>query len=97
MAVQNGQKNSKNIDNELSEKDKRGNSKETIDKTYLDGERIDIPDQGIDTGCFSLRKLWLYTGPGWLSKIICYITTISPFPKVRTMQTFSNLTNFTNF
>ena len=88
MTVQNGQKNSKSIDNELSEKDKRGNSKETIDKTYLDGERIDIPDQGIDTGCFSLRKLWLYTGPGWLSKIICYITTISPFPKVRTMQTF---------
>ena len=71
MTVQNGQKNSKNIDNELSEKDKRGNSKETIDKTYLDGERIDVPDQGIETGCFSLRKLWLYTGPGWLSKIIC--------------------------
>ena len=74
MAVQNGQKNGKNIDNELNdngEKDNRGNSKETIDKTYLDGDRIDIPDQGIDTGCFSLRKLWLYTGPGWLSKIIC--------------------------
>lgn len=44
-------------------------ARKPIDDTYLDGERIDIPDQGIETGgFFSFRKLWLYTGPGWLSK-----------------------------
>ena len=91
MAVQNGHKDRKTIDNELKdncERKLRGNSKETIDKTYLDGERIDIPDQGIDTGCFSLRKLWLYTGPGWLSKL-CYIR-YDLYQKVLRVQTFTN-------
>ena len=48
---------------------KQKSEKKPIDDTYLDGERIDIPDQGSQSdGLFSLRKLWLYTGPGWLSK-----------------------------
>ncbi len=36
------------------------------DDTYLE-ERILIPDSGESEGIFSWRKLWLFTGPGWLS------------------------------
>ena len=38
--------------------------------TYLE-ERITIPYQG-ESG-FSFRKLWLYTGPGWLSKSAVFV------------------------
>ena len=31
-------------------------------------ERILIPSSEGDSGLFSWRKLWLFTGPGWLSK-----------------------------
>merc|ERR1719385_423183 len=63
----------KNASNGVSSKELEAtkgekNSSQPIDDTYLDGERIDIPDQGYGTG-FSFRKLWLYTGPGWLMSI----------------------------
>ena len=35
------------------------------DDIYLE-ERIDVPEP--DGRWFSWRKLWLFTGPGWLSK-----------------------------
>ena len=35
------------------------------DDIYLE-ERIDVPEP--DGSWFSWRKLWLFTGPGWLSK-----------------------------
>ena len=35
------------------------------DDIYLE-ERIDVPEP--DGNWFSWRKLWLFTGPGWLSK-----------------------------
>ena len=31
-------------------------------------ERILIPSSEGESGLFSWRKLWLFTGPGWLSK-----------------------------
>ena len=37
------------------------------DDIYLE-ERIDIPKP--DGTLFSWRKLWLFTGPGWLSKYL---------------------------
>ena len=60
----------KKFNNGVAKSDQKQKSeKKPIDDTYLDGERIDIPDQGSQTdGLFSFRKLWLYTGPGWLSK-----------------------------
>ena len=38
------------------------------DDIYLE-ERIDVPEP--DGSWFSWRKLWLFTGPGWLSKYSC--------------------------
>ena len=39
------------------------------DDIYLE-ERIDIPEKWDSyEGFFSWRKLWLFTGPGWLSKM----------------------------
>lgn len=37
------------------------------EEIYLE-ERIQIPFNQEDGGIFSWRKLWLFTGPGWLSK-----------------------------
>ena len=48
---------------------KRGETKnqddELNDDIYLE-ERIDVPEP--DGRWFSWRKLWMFTGPGWLSK-----------------------------
>lgn len=41
--------------------------KETKEDIYLE-ERIQIPISDENEGIFSWRKLWLFTGPGWLSK-----------------------------
>ena len=38
---------------------------ELNDDIYLE-ERIDVPEP--DGRWFSWRKLWMFTGPGWLSK-----------------------------
>jgi hypothetical protein len=43
-------------------------TKGPADEVYLE-ERILIPDTSDYDGIFSWRKLWLFTGPGWLSKI----------------------------
>ena len=46
------------------------------DDIYLE-ERIDVPEP--DGNWFSWRKLWLFTGPGWLSKnqmILCWLYTV---------------------
>ena len=40
---------------------------ELNDDIYLE-ERIDVPEP--DGTLFSWRKLWLFTGPGWLSKYL---------------------------
>ena len=37
------------------------------DDIYLE-ERIDVPEP--DGTWFSWRKLWIFTGPGWLSKYL---------------------------
>ena len=42
------------------------------DEVYLE-ERIDIPKSLQNEGLFSWRKLWLFTGPGWLSKFIFFL------------------------
>lgn len=40
------------------------------DDTYLEDEKIDIPEEAIlDDSIFSFRTLWLFTGPGWLMSI----------------------------
>ena len=46
------------------------------DDIYLE-ERIDVPEP--DGNWFSWRKLWLFTGPGWLSKNYmtpCWLYTV---------------------
>ena len=40
---------------------------ESKDEIYLE-ERILIPDDDYE-GCFNFRKFWLFTGPGWLSRL----------------------------
>ncbi|XP_078083894.1 natural resistance-associated macrophage protein 1-like [Mustelus asterias] len=64
-------------DEDISQHDSNGSSEEephdppasdnrSTDQTYLD-ERISIPDTG--TTGFSFRKLWMFTGPGYLMSI----------------------------
>ena len=52
----------------MAEKQGKKEEKRRADEVYLE-ERIDIPSlEGMDNGSiFSWRKLWLFTGPGWLS------------------------------
>ena len=47
-------------------KDPKAKSNKVEDDIYLE-ERIVIPYQETESS-FSWRKLWLFTGPGWLSK-----------------------------
>ena len=47
-------------------KDSKAKSNKVEDDIYLE-ERIVIPYQETESS-FSWRKLWLFTGPGWLSK-----------------------------
>ena len=51
------------------QKDKK--KTEAKDEVYLE-ERIVIPDDGGDAGLFSWKKLWLFSGPGWLSNFFIY-------------------------
>ena len=41
-------------------------------------ERILIPSSEGESGLFSWRKLWLFTGPGWLSNHLSLAHRIQP-------------------
>ena len=61
------------------------------DDIYLE-ERLDVPEP--DGTLFSWRKLWLFTGPGWLSKqlyVHLWITFILPYLYFRACLLMKNI------
>ena len=68
MAITKSPKNYGSTENHEIDSDSKSVSN---DDSKNDGdleERILIPSSEGDSGLFSWRKLWLFTGPGWLSK-----------------------------
>ena len=68
MAITKSPKNYGSTKNHEKDSDSKSVSN---DDSKNDGdleERILIPSSEGESGLFSWRKLWLFTGPGWLSK-----------------------------
>ena len=64
------------ISKNISQNEKKKQT--TKDEVYLE-ERILIPKEEDQNSLFSWRKLWLFTGPGWLSKYLlnCFLAQIA--------------------
>ena len=58
------------ISKNISQNEKKKQT--TKDEVYLE-ERILIPKEEDQNSLFSWRKLWLFTGPGWLSKYLLIV------------------------
>ena len=65
------------ISKNVSQNEKK--KQETKDEVYLE-ERILIPKEEDQKSLFSWRKLWLFTGPGWLSKYLIVFRADSGLP-----------------
>ena len=65
----------------ISKNISQNEKKTTKDEVYLE-ERILIPKEEDQNSLFSWRKLWLFTGPGWLSKYLIVFSADSHISKL---------------
>ena len=94
MAITKSPKNYGSMKNHEKDSDSKSVSN---DDSKNDGdleERILIPSSEGESGLFSWRKLWLFTGPGWLSNHLYLVHRIQlPNPKQR-IRIFTNFLDF---